>query len=308
MKSARRHELQKHDLNDWLTEQLERLEEHKNTIITLVVAGVAAIVIAAFMLSAGDPRAAADWQTLYESYATNNRARDLKRITENSSRPSTAVLWATKSLADEQLREGTEKLFIDRQEANDLLESAAKNYGEVAQKAGGQTALVTQAQLGLARVNESQGNIDAAKKHFAQVVAAAGKESVFGKVAADGIKRLSDPRTTELLAWFQDQKPKPPKSPHGGLPGTGFDAPLPDRPDIGFPSSPLNTTGKSAESPEDKPADEGQPQESKPEKSGKELPLEKPANDKPAESTPSDESAKPAEDKPADEKSVEEKK
>jgi hypothetical protein len=292
MKSARRHEP---DLNLWLTQQMERLEEHKNTIITVAVAAIAAIVIAAFMLSAGDPRAAADWQSIYESYATSNRARDLKNIADNSPRPTSAVLWARKSLADEQLREGTEKLFIDRSEASDLLESAAKNYQEVAEKAGGHSSLVAQAQLGLGRVNESQGNVDAAKKHYAQAIAAAGKDSVFGKVAADGIKRLADPRTAELLAWFQDQKPKPPKSSLGLPPAGGFDAPLPDRPDIGFPASPLNdATGKSAG---DKPAEE-----SKPKEDGKDLPLDKPSTAEPKDSKPGEAPVKPAEEKPAEEK------
>lgn len=306
MKSVRRHET---DLNLWLTQQMERLEENKNTVITLAIAAVAAIVIAAFMLSGGDPRAASEWASIYESYTTSNRARDLKRITENNPRPTAAALWAKKSLADEQLREGTEKLFVDRSEAADLLENAAKNYADVAQRASGHSSLVAQAQLGLGRVNESQGNVDAAKKHYAQAIAATGKDTVFGKVAADGIKRLSDPRTAELLAWFQDQKPKPPKSPLGLPPGGGFDAPLPDRPNIGFPDSPLNDAG--GKSAGEKPADESKPGEGKPTEGGQELPLDKPANEKPVDSKPADAPAKPEDksaDKPADETPAAEKK
>jgi hypothetical protein len=297
MKSAHRHET---DLNLWLAQQMERLEEHKNTIITVAVAAVAAIVIAAFMLSAGDPRAAADWQSIYESYATSNRARDLKNIADNSPRATAAVLWARKSLADEQLREGTEKLFIDRSEAADLLESAAKNYTEVAEKAAGHSSLVAQAQLGLGRVNESQGNVDAAKKHYAQAIGAAGKDSIFGKVAADGIKRLGDPRTSEMLAWFQDQKPKPPKSPLGLPPAGGFDAPLPDRPDIGFPVSPLDSSGKASEGSTEKPVEGSKAAEGKSKDEGKDLPLDKPSNERPKESKPAEEPAQPAEEKPSE--------
>jgi hypothetical protein len=203
------------------------------------------------------------------------------------------------------------QLFSDREEAKKSLEKAETALKQVEAQAT-EKMLKTRARLSLAKLYETLCRPEEAKKLYQQI-AEDEKDSVVGQIAQRAVKRLSDPREVELLAWFAEQKPRRP-SPgmgRGGLPGLPND--LPERPDLSLPG--LGTgaaepgagvgpglnleglgTGKPDESKlefpkpgETKPAEGDKPAEPKSgePKLNEPVPPEKPAEaEKPAETKP----------------------
>jgi tetratricopeptide (TPR) repeat protein len=232
MKAEKRHELQQNELADWLGEQIEAAKPYGTTIAIVVFGGLLAIVLAIYLANAGNPASAGAWSQYFAAFNDREPAVALQQLaTEQPTSP--VALWALQSVGDINLSQGSIQLFSDREEAKKMLGKAETAYKEVESKAT-DSMLKSRSRLGLAKLYEATNKPDEAKKYY-QMVVDAEKESAIGKAAAQGVKRLSDPREVALLAWFDAQKPrKPAPFPGaGGLPGLPND--LPERPDLSLP-------------------------------------------------------------------------
>jgi hypothetical protein len=233
MKAEKRHQLEQNLLADWLGEQIEAARPYAGTIAVVALGGVAIIALALYTFGSGTVVGSADWSQYFSAFNERNPDTALELVAEDI--PSTTPgLWAQQSIGDLHASRGLMQLFSDREAAKNSLAKAEKAY-QVVLDGASDAMLKNRARLGLAKVYEGQNRTDDAKKLFEEIVAV-DKDSAIGKLAAQGVERLSNRRDLELLAWFEKQTPKRP-SPLGGagpgLPGLSND--LPDRPDLSLP-------------------------------------------------------------------------
>jgi predicted negative regulator of RcsB-dependent stress response len=233
MKAEKRHQLEQNLLADWLGEQIEAARPYAGTIAVVALGGVAIIALAIYAFGSGTVVGSADWSQYFSAFNERDPGVALESVAKEI--PSTtAGLWAQQSIGDLNASRGLMQLFSDRDAAKTSLEKAEEAYKAVL--AGSPDAMLkNRARLGLAKVYEGQNRTDEAKKLFEEI-AAVDKDSAIGKLAAQGVERLSNQRDVELLAWFAKQTPKRPSPLGGAGPGLpGMPSDLPDRPDLSLP-------------------------------------------------------------------------
>jgi hypothetical protein len=237
MKAERRHELKHNELSDWLGERVETLKPHATGILLGIVLLVA-IILGGFMYFGGENQSsAAAWSDYFGALNNRDPQKTLQDLAAGHA-GSKAAWWALEAVGDMNLGEGAALLYSDRAEATKRLEAAEKAYKQV--ELSDDPMLKSRAQLGLAKVYESQCKPDEARKYY-EMVAHSQKDTAIGKAAAADAARMKDARETDFLAWFAQQTPKRPAP----MPGFGGNVPglpndLPERPDIGLPSGGLN--------------------------------------------------------------------
>jgi predicted negative regulator of RcsB-dependent stress response len=233
MKAAKRHELEKNELADWIGNHVEGAAEYFWPVVGGVVIAFAAAVGIAWYINAQDSAAAAAWDQYYQAFAETDRESFLKKVADDYPR-SEAALWARQSLADINLAKGAALMFSDRPEATNRLREAETNYKEVLEKTR-DPFLLARARYGMGRLQETQCQPEEAIKYYEKVVASE-KDSPLGQAAARDIERLKKPEMVAFLDWFAKQEPKKPvPTSHGGMPPFQVPSDLPERPDISVP-------------------------------------------------------------------------
>jgi len=293
MKAEKRHEIEKNVLADWLGEQIEAAKPYAPTIGIALVGGACAILLVIYLLGSSGAASARGWSMYFS--AINDRDPELPLEAFVKEMPnSPASLWAVQAMGDINLSRGSQQLFSDREEAKKSLDKAKVDLERVESEAK-DPLLKTRSRLSLGKLYESLCQPAEAKKYY-ELVVLAEKDSAVGKVAQRAVKRLSDPREVELLAWFAEQKPRKPAPGlgSGGLPGLPND--LPERPDLSLPglgsgatdpgadagiSTGLNLDGLGTAKPDESKLEFPKPSETKP---GETKPAEPAKTDeKPAE-------------------------
>ena len=293
MKAEKRHEIEKNVLADWLGEQIEAAKPYAPTIGIALVGGACAILLVIYLLGSSGAASARGWSMYFS--AINDRDPEVPLEAFVKEMPnSPASLWAVQAMGDINLSHGSQQLFSDRVEAKKSLDKAEVALKRVEAEAK-DPLLKTRSRLSLGKLYESLCQPAEAKKYY-ELVVLAEKDSAVGKVAQRAVKRLSDPREVELLAWFAEQKPRKP-SPglgSGGLPGLPND--LPERPDLSLPGlgsgatdsgagagigTGLNLEGLGTGKPDDSKLEFPKPGETKPGETKAAEPAN--ANEKPAE-------------------------
>jgi len=232
MKAEKRHEIEKNVLADWLGEQIEAVKPYAPTIGIALVGGICAILLVIYLVGTGGAASARAWSAYFS--AINDRDPELPLEAFVKQMPnSPASLWAVQAMGDINLSHGSQQLFSDREEAKKSLDRAKVALERVEAEAK-DPLLKTRSRLSLGKLYESLCQPEEAKKYY-ELVVKDEKDSAVGKVAQRAVKRLSDPREVELLAWFAEQKPRKPVPGlgSGGLPGLPND--LPERPDLSLP-------------------------------------------------------------------------
>jgi tetratricopeptide (TPR) repeat protein len=288
MKAEKRHELEQNELADWLGEQIEAAKPYAPTIGIVLVGGAVAILLVIYLLGTGGAASARAWSSYFSAF--NEREPEVPLEAFVKEMPGTpASLWAVQSVGDINLSRGAMQLFSDREEAKKSLDKAETALKRVEAETK-DPMLRTRARLSLGKVYEALCRPEEAKKYYEQV-AEAEKDSAVGMVAQRAVKRLSDPREVELLAWFAEQKPRRPApgAGAGGLPGLPND--LPERPDLSLPglgSGPADSGTGIGSGLNLEGLGSGKPDETNLEfpKPGEAAPAEKPAEGTPPETKP----------------------
>lgn len=156
-----------------------------------------------------------------------------------------AASWSLLFQANDNLAQGINSLYQDRDEAETLLAQAKDQFTD-ARSGTKDPLLVSRSSFGLAMACESLGEVDEAIKAYERTVEANESEQMV-EVAQSRIDRLSNPDTADFLAWFseQDFAPADPSLPPE-LPGASS---LPDIPDIDLPSLNLGNDMKASDEP-----------------------------------------------------------
>ncbi len=252
MKTKRRHELQTNMLADWLGRKMQAIKPYRQHIIgiTLAIVVVTVVIVVVTLQSRGSAATAWGRFTLVAA-KTQRQPKDYQSVRNDLS----ATLWATQLAADEHLRTGSRKMYLERTEAKKLLTLAQKYFQDVIRRAENQPFLTRRAVFGLAQTYECLGSlgdnekiskseyVKKAKENYKKLASEA-PETMLGKAGAYRFKRLEDPDVIAFYNRFANYSPKQPDTPDDSImplpeapdlsfPGDRFR--LPDRPDISFP-------------------------------------------------------------------------
>ncbi|MEL7263997.1 MAG: hypothetical protein AAFP69_04170, partial [Planctomycetota bacterium] len=230
MSSNNNQEVESNLLGDYLVDLSKRLEPFKTQIVAGIV--LLAILVGGFYwyrMTSQETAATATFRALSEN------AGDLEFAAQNF-RDSYAGQLAAVYAGDDQLATGLMQLFSDREQAQQSIDAAIRNY-QLAIDNTREPMLLTRANLGMAKAQESIGNVEAAIQHYESVANTSGSEAT-KEMANEQIQVLRQQGTQQFIAWFQDdfqpvtlEPSMPPALPDLGLPGDS-DIELPEIPDL----------------------------------------------------------------------------
>ncbi len=229
MNSERRHELQENILANYMARLNHSIEPYSKPIAL----GIAALVIAGlgYILYTGKvsgDRSDATFELLKQSSTFD--PDDLAGVSAKF--PDTpAGEWANLYQGSALLAQGSRNLYANRNDAEDTLLEASKAFRN-ALADGKNPLLRSRAHFGIARTEETLGNLDKAIDAYKACIAVNESDEMV-KACEERIAALSNPDTKEFLAWFKEQdfSPKDPSAPPSLPSGTM----LPDLPDLSLP-------------------------------------------------------------------------
>ena len=168
MKSERRHELQHNALADWLFGTFESVKPYQNVILTATL--IAAIAVAAYALLSqmSSSRTTQAFNDLNAGLAQEGNVVKLNQVLVEHPTLTPAHV-ALVIIADHQLANGCDQLFRDKAVAQQELTKAVECYGEVITRTH-LPLLLERAVFGLAEARESRGELDAAVRHYHEVL------------------------------------------------------------------------------------------------------------------------------------------
>lgn len=235
MKTERRHELEQNELADRLAQAMDSVGPYSKHIVISIVALLAVIIGWRLYATSIKSRDEAAWSAYFE--ALNFRDLDtggqklkvskLKEVLDKRDYSGTpAMAWTRLALADVLLDEGIDQLFnVSRPEGEDNIAAAKKNYEKLLKEeipkldARNARLIKERATIGLAKAQESLGDVDDAKKTYEQ----AEKDfplSAYKGYAKERATELAKPAAAEFYDWFRQQEPKRATMPGGpGTPG-----------------------------------------------------------------------------------------
>lgn len=293
MRSERRHELQRNDLLDKLSEYYQFIGPYTNVILAGVLIVVLFVAAWRWYAYLGTVNLAAGWTELDVALEDSEPMGALEDVAERYS--GTVVgEWAALTAADLRLAQGLDQLFHDREIARNELEKAVQGYDAVI--AGSEHSHIKeQAHFGLGRAyegllgafryetekmsleaggldtSEVQAKLDSSmgeRRDSAlanyQAVVDDWPDGAYAVLAKRFLQDLQRPSTKEFYDSFAAYDPRPPAM---DFPGGGFLGGGALDPDTllegGFPPSLFSDFGDNASPTEESPA-EGTPDETAP--------------------------------------------
>ena len=201
----RQHELEQNSLAEWIVQMLDVIRPYLVMIIGGLVAVLAAVV-AWMVISANNAAAEARSWELYLTAMSTGETSAFNEVAQRYP-GSQAALWSQLVLADMAMTDGAVLAFEDRSSSTERLEAAADLYTAVL-AAGPEGLLVERATFGLAKAQESLGELEAAQAGYAEV-ASAYPDSPLAAVAQEHADALAEGRGKEWYDWFfaQDLTP-----------------------------------------------------------------------------------------------------
>ena len=244
MKSERRHELQHNELADWLFTAGERLKPYQNLILTVVAAAVVAVAGYSWWSRTSAARSSQAWTELSAGLEKGDLGT-LNTLVDDS--PDSVIGQTSAAiLGDFHLAAGCNQRFANMALANNELKDAGRFYEKVLDKSQS-PSLLERATYGLARVKETQGELEDATKKYNEVVA----KWPDGAFAGAAKRRLEDFKRLDTKLMFGDLRKFEPKpsftdEPSALGPQPSFNEPLPDEPPVA-PAGPSKTDVKKSD-------------------------------------------------------------
>ena len=270
MNSERRHELQENELAAYVGLVNKTIEPYLKLIAVAV--GVLALAVVGYAIwrskTVGDRSDA----TLQLILATGGNDPEVYATVAQQYPSAAAGAWSRLYQGDQYLNQALNAVYEDQLEAADMFEQAASAYRQALAE-GEHRVLRSRANLGLARVAESRGQIEEAIAAYEAVIATGESEQIV-EHARTRIDLLSKPSTKKFLSWFseQDFSPADPSLPPA-LPSGSM---LPEMSDLDLPeldlsedeeataedadtSAPMNDDAESGELSPSEPAEATEP-------------------------------------------------
>lgn len=229
-------------LAEGIASTLDALRPHLRAILI----GLAGLFLAAVGWMWARQQEAARLQRSWDDYLAAIQPVDQGALadvaTQHAGTP--AGRWAELIQAEILLDEGADLKFVDRVKAGERLQSAVDGYAALL--TGREKGLLAErATFGLAKANESLGNIDEARRGY-EAVAADYPDGAVADMARQRAKALAGDRAREWYGWFESRKLTPPAAP-----------PIDDSPILGVPSTDLPGADSTPSASEQSPPSEG---------------------------------------------------
>ncbi len=250
MKSARRHELQKNELADWLGQWIESLEPYWKWIAVgglavVVLAGVIALLLQRQRAAAG--RAWAEYLAAVSTTTSMDRHLALRDVAAVYA-GTPAALWATIDQADTSLAEGTQLLFRSKDEGQKALREAITNY-ELALQQTKDPFLLQRLHFSRGRAHEALGELKQARTAYEEALSY-GEKTAIGTLAKERLELLQRDDIQKFYDWFVTQRPTVAM----GQSQPSNSLTLPEHPDISLPERSGDGTQEATSPPAEPPS------------------------------------------------------
>jgi hypothetical protein len=216
MKTERRHELKTNQLADSLAHWIEAVKPYSRVGLGLVVAAVALIFAWGYLSAQNSRRDADGWQEYFDAFNSRDLLDTLSETSERYA-GTPAGQWSRLVLADIQLNDGTNRLFVEKKTARDELRQAAEKYESILIETR-QPMQLQRATFGLARAHETMGMLDKAREEY-RSIEKQWPDSPYVQSAQKRAKDLDQQSTKEFYDWFAKYEPARPMSKEPGTPG-----------------------------------------------------------------------------------------
>jgi tetratricopeptide (TPR) repeat protein len=220
---------------------LESLKPHANLLMLGIAALFLLFIAIAWIFQSRARVAEGEWLALNYAFAAANATGNANAIKEIADEypDGIAGLWGLQVAGDYELRQGLNKLAVERAEGIRDLEKARNTLKKVVDAPASRksTLLQVRSTFSLAYAYESLGEFENARKLYQQLVDQA-PNSAFGRAAQRGLNRCTDPSFATIYDHFKDWQ-----DPFAIAPGD----PTTEKPDISFPDLPENAEENQAE-------------------------------------------------------------
>lgn len=259
MKSERKQIQESNLLADKIEQHAIKLKKALPAIVAVTTVVVLGLLAYGFYTSVQEKESAKGWTALY--FADTDTA-DLTAISSDF-KGTAAGLWAKQTAGDANMSRALEKVYLDRDLAEQFYKEAIEQYGSVAEKST-DPFLIGRANFGLAQASEGMGDHDKALSYYRKVIT---NKAMGVELIAEATKRvawLESKAGEEFYAWYKTSRssspvldvnpttPSPlPNEPNMSFPpmtpGTGVGASLPSVPES--QSLPATTTTQETQKP-----------------------------------------------------------
>ncbi|MFM8378498.1 MAG: tetratricopeptide repeat protein [Planctomycetia bacterium] len=199
-------ELEGNALAEKTLEIIDRLRPHTNTI--LLILGGLLVALAAWVVVSS--QAATTKSQAWDAFLAGLSGGDPQAFDEVVRRyPGTpAAEWSRLVMADMALIDGTELLFVNKDQAPPRLRAAAELYASILASRPA-AMLAERATFGLAKARESLGQLEEARRGYA-AVAAEHPDGALAGLARTHAAALDRESTRQWYDWFAAQTIAPP--------------------------------------------------------------------------------------------------
>ena len=229
MKSERKQTLESNLLADKIEQLAIKLKKALPVILAVTVVVVVGLLAYGFYTSVQEKESAKGWTALY--FADTDMS-DLTAISTDFS-GTTAGLWAKQTAGDSNMSRALEKVYIDRDLAEQFYKEATSDYQTVTEKSS-DPFLSGRANFGLAQASEGMGDLEKALSFYRKVI----QNKAMGiELIAESTKRvewLESKAGEAFYAWYKTSRASNPV-----LNVTPSNTTLPGAPDFSFPANPV---------------------------------------------------------------------
>ena len=239
MKSERKQIQESNLLADKIEQHAIKLKKALPAIVAVTTVVVLGLLAYGFYTSVQEKESAKGWTALY--FADTDTA-DLTAISSDF-KGTAAGLWAKQTAGDANMSRALEKVYLDRDLAEQFYKEAIEQYGSVAEKSS-DPFLTGRANFGLAQASEGMGDHDKALSFYRKVIT---NKAMGVELIAEATKRvawLESKAGEEFYAWYKTSRASSPVL--NVNPTTPSPLPLPNEPNIAFPPMTPGTTGASS--------------------------------------------------------------
>ncbi len=226
MKSERKQTLESNLLADKIEELAVQFKKALPAILAITAVVVVGLLAYGLYTTMKETESAKAWTALY--FADTDTA-DLTAISSDFS-GTTAALWAKQTAADANMSRALEKVYLDRDLAEQFYKEALSDYRVVADKSN-DSFLTGRANFGLAQASEGMGDSSQALLYYRKVIS---NKSMGIELIAEVTKRvawLESKAGEEFYAWYKTSRATSPVL----NANPSMKLPLPNAPNISFP-------------------------------------------------------------------------
>jgi len=202
MKSETRHKLETNYLADHLGDSISKVKPFTNFILGGIVVLVLAGIVFAYMQNTSARKNAEAWN---EMFLADGDSDQLTRVYEDFENTAAAP-WARQRQADSQLGRAIEQVYIDKDQALELVKQSKESYEAVLEKSS-EPMLRARATLGLAKACETEGDAEGAIMHYRKLLTMDLENKALEKDVNRRIAWLDSEDSKGFLAWYKSFQP-----------------------------------------------------------------------------------------------------